>query len=77
MRTRIANLQSVKQPLFTLYKERGVYDYPDVVKAFRFFVGKREYSFCIQFKGFIRSCLNAQLYYSSNGQVLREQYLEG
>ena len=75
MRTRIANLQSVKQPLFTLYKEGEVYDYPVVVKALDS-CGKRGISIAYNLKDLLEAVTNAQLY-SSNGQVLIEQYLEG
>ena len=75
MRTRIANLQTIKQPLFTLYKEGEIYHYPVVVKALDS-CGKRGISIAYNLKSLLEAVTNAQLY-SSNGQVLIEQYLEG
>ena len=75
MRTRIANLQSVKQPLFTLYEEGEIYNYPVVVKALDS-CGKRGISIAYNLGDLLEAVANAKLY-SSNGQVLIEQYLEG
>ena len=66
MRTRIANLQSVKQPLFTLYEEGEIYNYPVVVKALDS-CGKRGISIAYNLGDLLEAVANAKLY-SSNGQ---------
>lgn len=75
MRQRVARLTSVRQPKFQLFEERQSYMYPVVVKAVDS-CGKR--GVCIaENQEDLRKAVNEARYYSSDGGVLIEEYLNG
>jgi len=75
MRSRVAKLKTVKQPRFSLYEEGAVYDYPVVVKALDN-CAKRGISIAYGNEDIADAVAYARKY-SSNGQALVEEYIEG
>jgi len=76
MRTRVAHLQSVKQPKYSLYDEHDTYiSFPVVVKSVDS-CGKRGISIAYNALEFEKAVHESQLV-SSDGTVLIEEYLEG
>ncbi len=76
MRTRVAHLQSVKQPKFSLYDERETYtSFPVVVKSVDS-CGKRGISIANNKTDFDKAIHESQQI-SSDGTALIEEYLEG
>lgn len=75
MRCRVANITTIRQPLFSLYDEGKEYSYPIVVKALDS-CGKRGIS-VVNRKEDLQAAINYAREYSTDGKVLMEQYLEG
>ena len=76
MRTRVAHLQSVKQPKFSLYDEHNAYtSFPVVVKSVDS-CGKKGISIAYNADDFVKAVHESQSI-SSDGSALVEEYLEG
>lgn len=75
MRTRVAGLQSVKQPQFKLYNSDDKYSFPVVVKAVDS-CGKKGVSIAYDDYDLKQAVLEAKRH-SSDGTVLVEEYLKG
>lgn len=75
MRQRVSSLQSVKQPVFELYRPGQSYDYPVVVKPTDS-CGKRGIGIAYSVRDLPGLVENAAKN-SSNGEVLIEEYLPG
>ena len=75
MRERVSKVSSVKQPQYLLFSDSIKYHYPVVVKALDS-CGKRGISIANnEFE--LRKAVNYARIYSSDGQVLIEEYLSG
>jgi len=75
MRTKVASLDSVKQPKFQLYQEKGEYEFPIVVKALDS-CGKRGVSIAYNQQE-LQKAVSYSREYSKDGLVLIEEYLAG
>lgn len=76
MRTRVAHLQSVKQPKFSLYDEHNTYtSFPVVVKSVDS-CGKKGISIAYNADDFVKAVHESQNV-SSDGSALVEEYLKG
>jgi len=76
MRTMVAHLQSVKQPLFSLYDVHNTYTlFPVVVKSVDS-CGKKGISIAYNADDFVKAIHESQMI-SSDGSALVEKYLEG
>ncbi len=75
MRERISNVKSVKQPWFKIYNTKDLYEYPIIVKA-PDSCGKRGISI-VYCEEDLKKATAYSRKYSSCGEVLIEQYLEG
>ena len=75
MRERVSVLNSIKQPHYSLYKEDSLYEFPVVVKATDS-CGKRGISIANNSQELVIAVEYAKSY-STDGQVLIEDYLEG
>ena len=75
MRTRVAGVQTVRQPRYTLYEEGAEYDYPVVVKALDS-CAKRGITIAYSSDEMAKAVAYAKEY-STGGRVLVEEYIEG
>lgn len=75
MRERVAKLNSIKQPKFSLYKEGETYDFPVVVKALDS-CGKKGISIAYNNEDLAMAVAKSKQH-SSNNLVLIEEYLKG
>lgn len=75
MRERVSKVTSVKQPWFKIYDERDKYEYPIIVKA-PDSCGKRGISIARN-EADLKEAVRYSEEYSSCGEVLIEQYIEG
>ena len=75
MRKRVSEIKSIKQPRFSLYNDNSDYAFPVVVKATDS-CGKRGISIANNKEELVSAVEYAQQY-STDGQVLIEEYLSG
>lgn len=75
MRTRVAHLQSVKQPKFKLFEEDDIFAFPVVVKSVDS-CGKKGVSIAYDDEGLKQAVIEAKRH-SSDGTALVEEYLNG
>ena len=75
MRERVSNLNSIKQPKYSLYKEGDSYEFPVVVKALDS-CGKRGISIAYNNEDLAMAVAKSKQH-SSNNLVLIEEYLKG
>ena len=75
MRTRVARLQSVKQPAFSLFEEGNTYAFPVVVKSVDS-CGKKGVGIAYDEKDLTTAVIEAKKY-SSDHTALVEEYLKG